>query len=98
MTDRELLQQALDALEMYAPAFESLIYTKTDKKRDETLAALRQRLAQPEPEPFCWMITGSNQVYRGAYAEHDARHEAKIVGGECVAFPLLAAAPQKGTI
>ena len=39
MTDHELLQMALNALEHY-------------KSPDSTIKALRARLAQPEPEPF----------------------------------------------
>jgi hypothetical protein len=44
MTDRELMQQALDALEcMNEGAFNAEI------------KLLRARLAQPEPEPVAWM-------------------------------------------
>ena len=49
MTDRELLQQALDALQLIG------IEYLTSKEIDHVGAfevALRARLAQPEPEPF----------------------------------------------
>lgn len=42
MTDRELLQQALDALEKHVYEY-------------ETIQALHTRLAQPEPEPVAWI-------------------------------------------
>ena len=42
MTDRELLQQALDALEKHVLEY-------------ETTEALRARLAQHEPEPVAWV-------------------------------------------
>jgi len=42
MTDRELMQQALDALEKHIFEY-------------ETIEALRARLAQPEPEPVAWV-------------------------------------------
>lgn len=42
MTDRELLQQALDALEKHVLEY-------------ETTEALRARLAQPEPEPTAYL-------------------------------------------
>jgi hypothetical protein len=42
MTDRELMQMALDALEKHVLEY-------------ETAEALRARLAQPEPEPVAWM-------------------------------------------
>lgn len=49
MTDRELMQQALEALEVAT--------TPLAKDRQEVLraqAALRERLAQPEQEPVAW--------------------------------------------
>lgn len=44
MTDRELMQQALDALDSDNPDIQLRAAT-----------ALRARLAQPEPEPVAWM-------------------------------------------
>lgn len=48
MTDRELLQMALDALEEYC---EHNAMLRPIERRD----ALRAALAQPEPEPVAWM-------------------------------------------
>ena len=45
MTDRELMQQALDALNLELPSGAYL----------ELKNALRDRLAQPEQEPVAWM-------------------------------------------
>ena len=47
MTDRELMQMALDALERYEDGQQ--VYF------DEEIEALRARLAQPEPGPVAWM-------------------------------------------
>ena len=47
MTDRELLQQALDALQGN---------WRTDES-DKAIEALRARIAQPEPEPVVWIST-----------------------------------------
>ena len=47
MTDRELMQMALDALERYEDGQQ--VYF------DEEIKALRARLTQPEPEPVAWM-------------------------------------------
>ncbi len=44
MNDRELMQQALDALEIYGANAPDV---------DQTITALRERLAQPEQEPVC---------------------------------------------
>ena len=51
MTDRELMQQALDALIVYDG-------TNGESKRKRVLAALRERLAQSEQEPVAWMYHG----------------------------------------
>jgi hypothetical protein len=47
MTDRELMQMAIDALEQPSPigGFDNQAYVAK---------ALRDRLAQPEPEPVAW--------------------------------------------
>ncbi len=50
MTDRKLLQMALDAIE--AALSDDQPYISRSK---ETVEALRSRLAQPEPEPVAWM-------------------------------------------
>jgi len=51
MTDRELMQMALDWLDdgcgKYTDEYQNLI------------EALRARLAQPEPEPVAWMYNGN---------------------------------------
>jgi hypothetical protein len=55
MTDRELMQMALDALELRC----------TDADGNEVdlvipaIKALRDRLAQPEPEPVAWHEPGA---------------------------------------
>jgi hypothetical protein len=49
--DKAKVQQVLEFLEIISPKFGPLVYTETDRKRDEAIAALRQLLEQPEPEP-----------------------------------------------
>ena len=46
MTDRELMQQALCALEQVAE------YFNVDSTETKTIIALRERLAQPDPVPY----------------------------------------------
>lgn len=60
MTDEELMQQALDVIE--------LPITFGEIKREKTIASLRDRLAQPEREPFCYH-DGRNIVGK-EYADH----------------------------
>lgn len=46
MTDRELMQQALEALEQVVK------YFNVDSTETKTIIALRERLAQPDPVPY----------------------------------------------
>ena len=54
MTDRELMQQALEALEF----FWDNGYRNIAMKQKAAMDALRERLAQPEQEPVAWMYHG----------------------------------------
>ena len=47
MTDRELMQQALDALDLHAKQYPHMVKGYTA----DAAEAIRARLAQPEPEP-----------------------------------------------
>ena len=53
MTDRELMQQALDAME-FIPECGSMIGHVAEMKRVAAVAALRDRLAQSEQGPVAW--------------------------------------------
>lgn len=59
MTDRELMQQALEALTAYDG-------TNGASQRKRVLAALRERLAQPEQEPVAWVDEFGNVFPLGA--------------------------------
>jgi hypothetical protein len=59
MTDRELLQQALDALELTGVEY---LTSQEIEHLDALEIALRARLAQPEPEPVATLF-GSLPVY-----------------------------------
>lgn len=55
MTDRELMQMALDALEssrVFVTSREQIKHPEGTEWYDERIEALRARLAQPEPEPY----------------------------------------------
>jgi hypothetical protein len=53
--DKAKVQQVLEFLEMISPKFPPLVYTETDRKRDEASTALRQLLEQSEQEPDEWL-------------------------------------------
>ena len=52
---------------------------------------LKKALAQPEQEPVAWAVQACSKMWRGEFAEIDAKAEAKRIGGTCVAYPLYTA-------
>lgn len=52
MTDRDLMQQALDALELHAKQYPHMVKGYTA----DAASVLRERLAQPEQEPVAWQL------------------------------------------
>ena len=52
---------------------------------------LQAALAQPEQEPVAWAVQACSKMWRGEFAEIDAKAEAKRIGGTCVAYPLYTA-------
>ena len=63
MTDRELIQKALDALQKIyiAPEHEEYIRVWWPAC-EEAIKALRDRLEQPEPEPVLWAEIGKEYM------------------------------------
>lgn len=77
MTDKELFKQALDALET-----ECDIYREHDEDGApeyilETIAALKERLAQPEQEPLAWRDVIVVNLVREGINKHRARELAE---------------------
>jgi hypothetical protein len=68
--DKAKVQQALEFLEIISPQFPPLVYTETDRKRDEASTALRQLLEQPVQEPVAWVdsVMEQAQVFASAWA------------------------------
>ena len=80
MTDRELMQMVLRALKN---AY-SFIPIKMMEKHLQAETALRDRLAQPEPDPIAWMVyTEDGQDAYITSNPHDIKNTEK-------AFPLWA--------
>ena len=110
MTDRALLQQALDALENLQGlcAEESDFVEQVTIWTPEVIDALRQRLAQPEPEGWKWVPVKPTREMLNAAIDVDSFKLGDIspLGFRCSPQRLfercytsmLSAAPQKGTL
>jgi hypothetical protein len=84
MTDRELLQQALDALEKHVYEY-------------ETIQAIRTRLAQPEPkpEPVSWGVQEGVNLHDVFLFQDEAGEMCHLKGTHAKAVPLYTAPPKK---
>ena len=56
---------------------------------------LQKALAQPEQETVAWAVQACSKMWRGEFAEIDAKAEAKRIGGTCVAYALYTSPPQR---
>jgi hypothetical protein len=67
MTDRELMQQALDALEHLQTDIEWQYKSPTRTMLRKVEKALRARLAQPEPEPVAWGVPNTRPTEKARF-------------------------------
>ena len=49
----------------------------------------------PEAKPVAWAVQACSKMWRGEFAEIDAKAEAKRIGGTCVAYPLYTTPTQR---
>ena len=76
-----------DLRQAAAQALKALQYGKPHK----AITILCEALEQPEQEPVAWAVQACSKMWRGEFAEIDAKAEAKRIGGTCVAFALYTA-------
>ena len=82
MTKIEALQMCLE-------------YIETDKhERKYVRHAIKSALEQ-QAEQIGWAVQGCSKMWRGEFAEIDAKAEAKRIGGTCVAFAIYTEPPQR---
>lgn len=55
--------------------------------------AKRAMAADKLQEPVAWAVQGCAKMWRGEFAEIDAKAEAKRIGGTCVAYALYTTPP-----
>ena len=87
-TDRELMQQALEALTVYDG-------TNGESKRKRVLAALRERLAQPEQEPVAWRWTESNGQHWFDWRTDWTHHDRAKAMGFAIEYAYTSPPPRK---
>jgi len=66
-------------------------YATTDKSErmaDEAIKALQDALTHSESN-LAWCVTGTSEIYRGEWAEIDAKKSARRIGGDCRAVALV---------
>jgi len=71
----------------------SLVREGIDKHKARELAD--HFAAQPAQEPVAWAVQACSKMWRGEFAEIDAKAEAKRIGGTCVAYALYTAPAQR---
>lgn len=75
-----------------------LEYIETDKhERKYVRHAIKAALEQ-QAEQIGWAVQGCSKMWRGEFAEIDAKAEAKRIGGTCVAFALYTEPPQRSWV
>ena len=57
--------------------------------------AKRKMAADKLQEPVAWAVQGCSKMWRGEFAEIDAKAEAKRIGGTCVAYALYTTLPKR---
>lgn len=96
MTDRELMQMALDALQESKPI--DIDNPAAFYRSTHAIEALRARLAQPEqePKPQAWMLITEEGLFGGAFRfRFDAKVAARELKSRFFIVPLYAAPPQR---
>ena len=53
---------------------------------------------EQQAEQIGWAVQGCSKMWRGEFAEIDAKAEAKRIGGTCVAFALYTEPPQRSWV
>ena len=99
MTDRELMQQALEALKQSSTnaPFDAhgVVYVEGVKIHKAAIAALNERLAQPEQEPVAWGVFDGPNLHDMFFTEQDAQDMARLKGDGSVVKPLCTTTPKR---
>jgi len=86
MTDRELMQQAYDALLNFEGDISDAMFA--------ALTTLRARLAHPEPEPVAWAVVDGDKIEHVSYTRADSESWLRYVATRKL-VSLYTAPPQR---
>lgn len=84
MTDRDLMQQALDALELHAKQYPHMVKGYTA----DAASVLRERLSQPEQKPVAWGVFDGPNLHDVNFTEEEAQEMMRLKGDGSVVKPL----------
>ena len=91
MTDKEVMQMALGALE----SLQAWPETPENFKRVQAIEALRAALAQPEPKPVAWMLTELDGTPLIDCGDLVVKQRPVLVSDKTDCIPLYTAPPQR---
>ena len=87
MTKDKALKLALDALEYHTAQ------TRPIHQTNETITAIKERLAQPEQEPVAWGVFEGN-LHDMFFTQEEAQEMADLKGSHAEVRPFYTAPPQ----
>ena len=91
---REALEKALLALEI-APLDHNSVKSSFFEKRHYAIIALREALAEPEPEPVAWTTTGQIAAMDSGFLRYIEGRDPRFVLGRHDDVPLYTAPPAR---
>ena len=88
MTDRELMQQALEVMEEINKLSIGENAICLPAEIDGAMDALRERLAQPEQKPVAWGVFDGPNLHDVNFTEEEAQEMMRLKGDGSVVKPL----------
>jgi len=79
----------------FASDYERGFIDGMQKQAQSSVDKAVNQMAQPAQEPVAWAVQGCSKMWRGEFAEIDAKAEAKRIGGTCVAYALYTTLPKR---
>jgi len=88
-------EPAQESWREFASDYERGFIDGMQKQAQSSVDKAVNRMAPPAQEPVAWAVQGCSKMWRGEFAEIDAKAEAKRIGGTCVAYALYTTLPKR---